>query len=590
MGVVYNRSLNVFTGTVNSNFSNPNNWTGRYVPSASDAAFINANCVFDIDRTIGALIVGTNATASIGSGRTLIVTGSVNVQGHLSASGNPSIYFRGAKNVINSINPGTSTVFYDAGYDQVVARGPYYSLTIAGSSLTNTKTPSSNLVISGNLRINAFSTFELGRYDLDVIGTTQLLGTGQALRKSSGGNIIFRGNLVVGPASTNNTTINFSGNPAVEFKGGFNWGDGAVFNFNPGTNTFTFSENNQSINNYNPGGLFVFTNPIIISSSVVSITTGPVQFNSTVNGTNSNSVLRVVNEARFAYSGSIMPVGVLDYTSSAVSTVAYIYNGDGQIPYGNYSILGVGGTGTKTPSTNLNIRGLRFYNGPVVFDLGNYNLQVSGSTTLFGSNNEFRKSGPGSIVFSGSVNLLASSNNFTFNYSGNPTIEYRAGMSANDTYNTLSNTGTGSWIFSTTPNQNIDLGFTQVANFSASILISGSVRLNLANVPPGVFHGTINGTTTESIFSIPASTTFNYRNAQQPMLTGSLYASASANTVIYSLSGSQFIATPSGSIYRNLTLAGSGSKILTGNVSVQNTFTTSSLITLVTGSYTITNP
>jgi hypothetical protein len=74
------------------------------------------------------------------------------------------------------------------------------------------------------------------------------------------------------------------------------------------------------------------------------------------------------------------------------------------------------------------------------------------------------------------------------------------------------------------------------------------------------------------------------------MLTGSLYASASANTVVYSLSGSQFIATPSGSIYRNLTLAGSGSRILTGNVSVQNTFTTSSLITLVTGSFTITNP
>lgn len=596
MGVVYNRSLNVFTGTVNSNFSNPNNWTGRYVPSASDAAFINANCVFDIDRTIGALIVGTNATASIGSGRTLIVTGSVNVQGHLSASGNPSIYFRGAKNVINSISPGTSTVFYDAGYDQVVARGPYYSLTIAGSSLTNTKTPSSNLVVSGNLRINNFSTFELGRYDLDVVGTTILFGTGQALRKSSGGNIIFKGNVVIGPNSTNNTTINFSGNPTVEVQSGFNHADGG-FTFNSGIGTWYLTTNNQVVRSYYNSPLN-FYGPVIISGSIsASIQTSPVAFFNSINGTSASSKLYVESGyAYLGYSGSYMQTGIFDFTSSVNGGVGFIYSGSGTIPYTTFQNLALANYGVKSLSGNTTVGNLAYTewtNAPryAELELGNYNLTVSGSTGFYGLGGLY-KSGPGRITYGGLVSLGPSSNGFKYDYSGNPTVEYKAGMAASDGYNGLSNPGTGSWIFSTTPNQNINLGYSPVTNFSASILISGSVTLNLlggfGNL--GVFHGTINGTTTESIFSIPASTTFNYRNAQQPMLTGSLYASASANTVIYSLSGSQFIATPSGSIYRNLTLAGSGSKILTGNVSVQNTFTTSSLITLVTGSYTITNP
>jgi hypothetical protein len=592
MGVVYNRSLNIFTGVVNSNFSDVRNWSGRYVPTASDAAFINANCTFDINRTLGALIVNPGVTASISSGRTLIVTGSVNVQGHLSASGNPNIYFRGAKNIINSFSPGTSTVFYDAGYDQVVAKGPYHSLTIAGSSLTNTKTPSSNLVVSGNLRVTAFSTFELGRYDIDVIGTTTLFGQGQTLRKSSGGNIIFRGNVIIGPASTNNTTIDFSGNPTVEVQSGFNHGDGFLV-FNAGIGTWYLTTNNQVVRSFSSNTTQLnFYGPVIISGSIsASIQTNPVAFFNSINGTNANSKLYVESGyAYLGYSGSYMQTGIFDFTSSINGGVGFIYSGSGILPYTTFQNLILANYGVKSLVNNTTVNNLSFSqwtNAPryAELELGNYDLTVSGSTSFFGYGGIY-KSGPGKITYGGLVYLNASSAGFKYDYSGNPTVEYKAGMGTNDNYSALSNSGTGSWIFSTSPNQNIDLG---TPNFSASILISGSVTLNLVR-PPSVFIGTINGTTTESIFSIPASTTFTYRNAQQPMLTGSLYASASANTVVYSLSGSQFIATPSGSIYRNLTLAGSGSKTLTGNVSVQNTFTTSSLITLVTGSYTLTNP
>jgi len=593
MGVVYNRSLNIFTGVVNSNFSDVRNWSGRYVPTASDAAFINANCTFDADRVVGALIVNPGVTASIGSGRTLIVSGSVNVQGHLSASGNPNIYFRGAKNVINSFSPGTSTVLYDAGYDQVVAKGPYHSLTIAGSSLTNTKTPSSNLIVSGNLRVAAFSTFELGRYDIDVIGTTTLFGQGQTLRKSSGGNIIFRGNVVIGPFSTNNTTINFSGNPTVELQSGLNHGDGG-FAFNAGIGTWYLTTNNQVVRSYINSPLN-FYGPVVISGSIsASIQTSPVAFFNSINGTSANSKLYVESGyAYLGYSGSYMQTGIFDFTSSINGGVGFIYSGSGVLPYTTFRNLALANYGVKSLAGNTTVGNLvytEWVNAPrfAELELGNYDLTISGSTLFYGYGGIY-KSGPGRITYGGLAGLGPNSNGFKYDYSGNPTVEYRAGMSANDAYSGLSNPGTGSWVFLTSPNQNIDLGFTPMANFSASILISGSVTLNLVR-PPSVFLGTINGTTTESIFSIPASTTFTYRNAQQPMLTGSLYASASANTVVYSLSGSQFIATPSGSIYRNLTLAGSGSRILTGNVSVQNIFTTSSLITLVTGSYTITNP
>jgi hypothetical protein len=81
--------------------------------------------------------------------------------------------------------------------------------------------------------------------------------------------------------------------------------------------------------------------------------------------------------------------------------------------------------------------------------------------------------------------------------------------------------------------------------------------------------------------------TINYQSATQSMLTGLLDVSSSLNTYIYDRSGSQNI---TGGTYRNLTIAGSGSKTLQGNVSVLNTLVTGSLITLVTGSYTLTNP
>ena len=604
MGVVYNRSLNIFTGVVNSNFSDVRNWSGRYVPTASDAAFINANCTFDTDRVVGALIVNPGVTASIGSGRTLIVSGSVNVQGHLSASGNPALYLKGVNNKINSFSPGTSTTYYNRPGDQSVAGCTYYNLIIDQPS-TNTAT--GDITVRNNLTMTAgnspttFTSLELSYYNLIVSGTTTLQGgsnkNGRLIKSQPGGNIVFKGvlNLADGPV---NTSLDFSrSNPTVELQGGIGGGYNTITNFYPGNGLWKFTTNNQTIQ-VNYGGNLVFSGDMHISGSIAVTFTafGGVFLNIPyINGETASS--KLVNQTtagagaiNFTSNRTSMTTGVLDVTSSA-NTVGYLFDGDYTLPLTKYQSLTTNGTGFKSLSGNTSVSGslliqsVASASGGV--ELGNYNLNVSGSTMY--ANSTFRKSGPGNLVF-GSLAYGGTAGGILDFSSGNPTVEIRNGWTSIGYTNNTMRTGTGSWYFTTNDQQIYHMYSTNVVD--APLIISGSINVTLLDsFANTTYLNTINGTSGSSTLTVASSNTLRYNATQQLMLTGSLVTFPNSSTVTYSSTGSnQFITVPSGSKYYNLTLAGSGSKTLTGNVSVQNTFTTSSLITLVTGSYTITNP
>jgi len=609
MGLILNKAPNVFIGAVNTSFSNPSNWSQRVVPTSSDVAFINSNCNFDINGVLGALIIASNATASIGTGRTLTVNGTLNIQGHLSASGSPTINLLGEKNVIASFSTGSSTVSYNRQGPQYIAGGRYYNLSIYG---TGSKPFAGNVVVQNTFYLDNDDNTpavrlrcDCGIFDLSVFGTASINGV---LEKSRPGNILFAGPFIGGPGPNNRSWgINFTGNPNVEFRNGLNYSTaygidntGGVFNL--GFNNVNFTTNNQI---FRMGGAARVVNAFInIDNITLTVTQSNLQYNNRINGTTANSKLE--NKATLTFIGSEytpMSTGIFDYTSSAASTLGYYMSSSITLPYTFYQGLNIGGIGnlntTKSLAGNTSISGsLRIEQisnniNRAVLECGNFNLTVSGSTRVDGA---LTKNGSGRILFVGrySQNLNDENDNRTgyFNFSGNPSVEFRNGINTGTSYGTLNNgvnSGTGSWTFSTNDQIFNVWGGTQT--IAAPITISGNIVVTYGSSSTSANRGTgytivgpINGTSAGSTFRIGPTASFTYSGTGSLMTTGILDASSSLNTFTYS-TGSQLI---KGGTYTNLTLV-SGSKTLQGNVSVLNTLVTSS-ITLITGSFTLTNP
>jgi hypothetical protein len=614
MGLVLNKAPNVFIGGVNTLFSNASNWSQQRVPADSDVAFINSNCTFDINRTLGALIVGTNATASIGSGRTLTVSGTLNVQGHLSASGNPTINLLGEKNVIASFSTGSSTVSYNRQGPQYIAGGRYHNLSIYG---TGSKPFAGNVIVQNTFYLDNIDDnpairlrCDCGIFDLSVFGTASINGV---LEKSRPGNILFAGPFIGGPGVNNRSWgINFTGNPNVEFRNGLNYftGYGNYDGpFNLGSANINFTTNNQVLRHASPLSNRVVNAFINIDNITLTVTrSNDLYFYNKINGTTGTSKLENKSALNFLSSEYIpMATGIFDYTSSATSTIGYFMSSSITLPYTFYQNLSIGGQAnldtTKSLAGNTIVSGsLRIYQTTnnfrrAVLECGNYNLTVSGSTKVDGA---LTKNGPGNILFIGrySQNLNDIDDNRTgyFNFSGNPSVEFRNGIDMGTSYGTLNNpvnSGTGSWTFSTNDQIfNVWAGGGAVPQvINAPITINGNIIVTYGSSSTAANRGTgytivgpINGTSAGSTFRIGPTASFTYSGTGSLMTTGILDASSSLNTFTYS-TGSQLI---KGGTYTNLTLV-SGSKTLQGNVSVLNTLVTSS-ITLVTGSFTLTNP
>ena len=79
MGVFKGYQPNTFRAVSGSLFSTAANWSRGYVPTGSDVATIADNCVIDVNRTIGSLIVRAPFTASVNTGLTLLINDIIDV-------------------------------------------------------------------------------------------------------------------------------------------------------------------------------------------------------------------------------------------------------------------------------------------------------------------------------------------------------------------------------------------------------------------------------------------------------------------------------------------------------------------------------
>lgn len=554
----------------------------------------NGNGVFNCK-----ILIGTGVTLTIAQTGINTLNDTINgVDGtsKLLMGTNGIIYFGTQLSAQNSMTTGiwdfttnANTIGYVGNYSATIPSyfTNFHNLTISG---TGTKTLSTNTTLNGNLSVST-GTFEMSTYNLVVTGTTtNNVGT---ISKNASGNITFIGNYTT--PNTNGCIVSFTGNPSVECRNGFYLGN----NFgtcNAGTGTWSFTTNNQDIRT---GGTTATFNNIIIGNDITlniansgggaqDTTSYPISITNSINGSNANS--KFVNKY-VTYIGSstiVMTTGILDILSFT-NQIAYGFNGNFTIPYTNYHTLGIGGTGTKTLSSNTTLNGnLALSQGNL--ELSTYNLTVNGNTSQVISS--ISKNGAGNILFVGSY-TISNNGGSSISFTGNPTIEFRNGFNLGNNTQTI-NTGTGQISF-TTNNQSLSSTSATTYTFDNNILISGAITLTLssASTQSHILKGTINGNNAGSKLLMAASSTLNYQSATQPMVTGILDTSTNLNTWIYGSGNQDIKGSPTTSpkqVYRNLTLNGGGVKTLQGYVSVQNTYTLTSPATLALNGFTLTNP
>jgi hypothetical protein len=288
-----------------------------------------------------------------------------------------------------------------------------------------------------------------------------------------------------------------------------------------------------------------------------------------------------------------MSTGVFNYQNSSTSTLGYVFDGNYDLPYTSYTNLYIGSTtgikslsGSTVISQSLTI-GTPSLSGATL-DSSGYNLDVKGEFICYCV---FKATVFSNIIFEGLATFSNGGNSAegVDLRLGNPDIEFRNGLT---THAYFVYTGTGIFSF-TTNNQIINFSILNSGSLDCNWLISGSIKVQFlnGNVSNPVFKGTINGDNIASIFDVRG--TLNYQNSDAPMTIGHLYCNQETNTFLYNASGNQNIQTPSdpsSSGYYNLTLAGSGSKTLLGDVSVKNVYTLTTPATVNLNGHLLTNP
>jgi hypothetical protein len=562
------------------------NWTDRTVwetasgrvgllPTANDDVYVrhlvnitgsglsfNCNNLF-ISGTLSWL-----TTISVGS--ELFVNGNIKSTGTLilraPSASSARITLLGTDNTISNLTTDSTGIFnYGRNGDQNILDLPYSNLTISG---TGTKTLTSNLTVLNNLTVTTalfpqVVTFELLWWDLTVLGTTLASAT-VAIKKSHFGNVLF-----VGAVSFANQVLalDFSGgNPNVEFRNGFNIpaSNPPLNAIRTGTGIWSFTTNNQTINSFSANFPQTLDCTMIIGSGVTLTNNGGFFLNSTINGTDGTSLLRmgsggILNFATLASVPS-MTTGTWDFTTNA-NTIGYTGNYSATIPsyFTTFRSLTISGTGTKTLGVNTTLNG-NLSTTAGVLQLSTFNLNVLGTSTIGNATTyTLLKSGAGNIVFTGNVNV--GHNQISFDFSaGNPNVEFKGGITGLFVNNGF-RTGTGTFTFSTN-SQTISIGSTNT--YDCAILISGAITLTWNTL--GIINSTINGNDVNSklLLATNSSIWFNTLVSTNVMVTGIFDYATNANDIGFT--GNYSYTIPSTyTILSTLTIRGTGTKTLSTN-------------------------
>ena len=578
--VMLSRRLNTWYTVSDGNWSDPTIWMSNALdkknvplPRVGDNVVINHNVTIDVQpNAINNLCI--SGKLSGGSAFTpLTINGDLQATGAIDFTASAiNVTLNGYNNYVVTFTGGSSTIVYNGLLSQAIMPITYNNLTTQNSGQ---KYQIGDVNVSGNF--SPQSNYEVGVYNLSVTGSSTIGTTAFTVlfsKNSSTGSILFIGFVDF----EGNTNLN--GNPNVEFRGGLQI---HTFNLTTGSGIFTFSTNNQTINciNYLGG---TWNASIVVSGTITLTLSGSTfQVNNTINGTVGGSTFNNDGTLYLGYNSTPMATGVFNYQHSSTSTLGYVFNGVYSLPYPTYANLVVSGTGIKSLSGNTVLSKTFVNNGS--FDTNSYNLTVTGAFT---HNGNFTAAGFSSIIFIGFAQINTGGGTGFDLTTGNPSVEFRAGLDVHS--GSPTKTGTGTWSF-TTNNQAVSFSAYNAGTCAANLLVSGAITVTFtsgAAIPDCA--GTLNGDNASSIFDNRG--TFAYSNAAAPMATGELFCNQATNTFNYNLAGNQDITAPSDVTpgYKNLTLSGSGAKRLLGNVSVKGVYTLTSPATLNSNGFALTNP
>jgi hypothetical protein len=250
----------------------------------------------------------------------------------------------------------------------------FSSLQIIG---TGTKTLLGNTTLSGSLFFSNSAIVEASTFNLTVTGSTTSSSGGTLSKNSSTGSLLFIGVLAA--------NINFTGNPAVELRGGMNFGNNTI---NTGTGTWTFTTNNQNLSN-TVGNVYTPTFSCSILISGITLTNRNNAFAQTLiitgvlNGTNASSIFIMgtgpTPTVNYRNTTQPMATGVLD-TSTNLNTWIYGLNnqdikGSPTIsPKQVYRNLTLNGTGVKTLQGYVSVLNTYTLTAPATLALNGFTL------------------------------------------------------------------------------------------------------------------------------------------------------------------------------------------------------------------------
>lgn len=567
----------------------------------NQSIFIGANTtpgvLFDCE------IIIDNIELTVGSANAFVLNTTNFINGTTPTSkliNRGTINFRTQVGAANSMTTGlvdfttfVNTVAFTGNYTATVssALSQFYNLSVTG---TGTKTVSANTSVS-SLSLTAAGTMDLASYNFTNSGVTAI-GNGVAspgnLLKTGAGSVLFVGNLTF--ANSAGQSLNFSGNPTVELRGGINFATGRQQSFTSGTGLWSFTTNNQSIIGGSGVQNWQYTFNSVLISGPITVTQQPtalfyIYFNTSLNGDNALSKYVPGAGTIINYNGAPMTTGVFDIFGSAASIIGFNYSGAMTLPYSAFNGLMVLNTGTKTAMANTTATSLIVSNSGY-FELSTYDLSVSGATTLGVQTSSFGrigKTGAGNILFGGLVSFFGLSGGSTSGLflTGNPTVELRGGLLTG----AFQTDFTGSPVVNvTTNNQSFTNGWPNQNIINYDINIVGAITLTTltTNASTGCiweFGGVLNGNNVAS--TVLNGGRIRYNNAATPMATGVLDTSTTAgNTFIYG-NGNQNI---KGGTYRNLTFNGGGVKTLQGNVIKTGTYILTAPATVNLNGFTLT--
>lgn len=553
----------IFYSIKDGNWSDITVWetaSGRVglYPTSNDDVYIRHNInvdpfqMFLIGRTISVnnFIVTPSGRISGGpaSGYGVVVFQDFKCYGNFAFTGNDGIQLNGLDNYIDKSRQETKiNVSYVRNGDQPIMDATYATLTIptGRSGLKYTTSDLTVDTLNSGVSIGTNTLYVKNPHSFTCNGAF----TGWYFYSDTEYNLTFKGTVssVYMFFCTRNPTIEFQNNISLS-QGNYSvTGFIAPFPYGPnasiylGTGLVKFTTNNILINNT---GNIVYDNTFLIDNNIVvttNVTNATMGLMNTINGSNASSQLinrGIINFGTQNSAENSMTVGIFDRTTNA-NTVGYFGNYSCTIPsrFPTFSNLRIIGTGIKTLganttiNSNLQINTLNNTNGTL--ECSTFNLTVNGTTTIGGSsvqNGLLSKNGAGNVLFIGAVNSsVDGTGQKGINFTGNPTVEFRNGLSFY-TQGAGNSINLGNNVSFTTNNQSINMQGGSVSTIN-NILISGAITLTISTGTLTV--NNINGNNASSTLINTANLYVNSTSSNPLMATGILDLTTNINTVRY---------------------------------------------------------